>query len=69
LHCELGIHLLPLPELRMLVIDLLKNRGLFKQQDGGGIKREVLKVMMERGYMPDQPIKTKKVKSKNSFHL
>jgi hypothetical protein len=70
LHRELGLPLVPLPEVRMLVMQfLLKNPGLFKQQDGGGIKREVLKVMMERGYMPDQPIKTKKVKSKNSFHL
>jgi hypothetical protein len=64
LHRELGIHLLPLPELRMLVIAfLLKNRGLFKQQGSGGIKHaEVLKFMMESGYMPDKPIRTKKVK-------
>jgi hypothetical protein len=63
LHRELGIHLLPLPELRMLVIALLKNRGLFKQQGSGGIKHaEVLKFMMESGYMPDKPSRTKKVK-------
>jgi hypothetical protein len=46
----------------MLVIDfLLKNRGQ-SEQNNGGIKREVLKVMMETGYMPDKPIRTKKVK-------
>jgi hypothetical protein len=61
LHRELGIPLVPLPELRMLVIDfLLKNRGLFKE--GGGVKNEVLKVMIESGYMPDKPIRTKKIK-------
>ncbi|MFL6379961.1 MAG: hypothetical protein ACJ72S_01555 [Nitrososphaeraceae archaeon] len=33
---ELGLPLLPLPELRMLVIEfLLKNRGLFRQGSGG----------------------------------
>ena len=63
LYRELEIPLLPLPELRMLVIALLKNRGLFKQQGSGGIKHaEVLKFMMESGYMPDKPIRTKKVK-------
>ena len=37
LHRELGIPLLPLPEVRMLVLDfLLKNRGLFKQQGNSG---------------------------------
>jgi hypothetical protein len=59
LHRELGIPLVPLPELRMLVIDfLLKNR----EQNRGGIKGEVLKVMMESGYMPDKPTRTKKIK-------
>jgi hypothetical protein len=34
LHRELGIPLVPLPEEKMLVLEfLLKNRGLFKQQD------------------------------------
>ena len=62
MHRELGIPLVHLPELRMLVIDfLLKNRGQ-SEQNNGGIKREVLKVMMESGYMPDKPIRTKKVK-------
>jgi hypothetical protein len=62
LHRELGIPLVPLPELRMLVIDfLLKNREQ-SEQNSGGIKRDVLKVMMESGYMPDKPIRTKKVK-------
>jgi hypothetical protein len=63
LHRELGIPLVPLPELRMLVIQfLLKNPGLFKQQDDDGIKNaEVLKIMMESGYMPDKPIRTKKI--------
>ena len=48
----------------MLVIDfLLKNRGPFKQQGSDRIKHaEVLKVMMETGYMPNKPIRTKKVK-------
>jgi hypothetical protein len=65
LHRELGIPLVPLPELRMLVIDfLLKNHGQSEQQGNSGIKREVLKVMIESGYMPDKPIKTKK-ESKN----
>src|SRR6187200_3046440 len=52
LYRELGIPLLPLPELKMLVIDfLVKNPGLFKQQHSGGIKHGgVLKVMMESGY-------------------
>jgi hypothetical protein len=61
LHRELGIPLVPLPEEKMLVLEfLLKNRGLFKQQDSSGIKHaEVLKFMMETGYMPDKPIKTK----------
>jgi hypothetical protein len=48
----------------MLVIQLLlKNPGLFKQQGNDGIKHvEVLKFIMESGYMPDKPIKTRKVK-------
>jgi hypothetical protein len=63
LHRELGIPLVPLPELRMVVIHfLLKNPGLFKQQGSDGINgTEVLKVMVESGYMPDKPIRTKKV--------
>jgi hypothetical protein len=40
LHREPGIPLVPLPELRMLVIDfLLKNRGQSEQQSNSGIKR------------------------------
>jgi hypothetical protein len=64
LHRELEIPLVPLPELRMVIIEfLLKNRGLFKQQDSDGIKHAgVLKFMMESGYMPDKPIKMKKIK-------
>jgi hypothetical protein len=52
-----------LPEVRMLVIQfLLKNPELFKQ-DGSGTKHsEVLKFMMETGYMPDKPIRTKEIK-------
>jgi hypothetical protein len=63
LHRELGIPLVPLPEEKMLVLEfLLKNPGLFKQQGSDGIKyAEVLKFMMESGYMPDKPIKTKKM--------
>ena len=54
--------LIPLPEVKMLVTQfLLKNPGLFKQ-DGGIKDAEVLKVMMESGYMPDKPIRTKKIK-------
>ena len=62
LHRELGIPLLPLPELRMIVLGfLLKNPGLFKQQRSDGIKHaEVLKFMIESGYMPDKPIKQRK---------
>ena len=64
LHRELGIPLLPLPEVKTLVTQfLLKNRRLFKQQGSDAIKHaEVLKSMMESGYTPDKPIKTKKVK-------
>jgi hypothetical protein len=64
LYRELGMPLLPLPEEKMLVIQLLlKNPGLFKQQGNDGIKHvEVLKFIMESGYMPDKPIKTRKVK-------
>jgi hypothetical protein len=67
LHRELGIPLVPLPEEKMLVLEfLLKNRGLFKQQGSLGIKHaEVLKFMMESGYMPDKPIRIKKIKVKN----
>jgi hypothetical protein len=62
LHRELGIPLVPLPEVSMLITQfLLKNPGLFKQ----AVKvEEVLRVMMESGYMPDKPIKTKKIKVK-----
>ena len=62
LHRELGIPLLPLPELRMIVIEfLLKNPGLFKQQGSEGIKHEeVMKFMIESGYTPDKPIWTKR---------
>ncbi len=59
MHRELGIPLVPLPEEKMLVLELLKNRGLFKQQDSSGIKHAEVKFMMETGYMPDKPIKTK----------
>jgi hypothetical protein len=64
LYRELGIPLLPLPELKMLVIDfLVKNPGLLKQQDSDGIKHGgVLKVMIESGYMPDKPVRLIKVK-------
>ena len=64
LHRELGIPLVHLPEEKMLVIQfLLKNPGLFKQQGNGGIKHaEVLKFMIESGYMADKPIRTKKIK-------
>ncbi len=64
LRRELRIPLVPLPEEKMLVLEfLLKNRGLFKQQGSDGIKvPEVLKFMMESGYMPDRPIRTKKIK-------
>jgi hypothetical protein len=62
LYRELRIPLVPLPEVSMLVTQsLLKNPGLFKQ-DGGIKDAEVLKVMMESGYMPDKPIRTKKIK-------
>src|ERR671932_562802 len=62
LHRELGIPLVPLPELSAVVTQfLLENPGLFKQQGNHGIKvPEVLKFIMESGYMPDKPIKTKK---------
>jgi hypothetical protein len=50
LHRELGIPLVPLPELSMVVMQfVLKNRGLFKQQADGTKNAEVLKVMMETG--------------------
>jgi hypothetical protein len=64
LHRELGIPLVPLPEVRMLVIDfLLKNRGQSEQQGSDGINgTEVLKCMMESGYMPDKPVRLIKVK-------
>ena len=64
LYRELGIPLVHLPEEKMLVLEfLLKNRGLFKQQGSDGIKdAEVLKFMMETGYMPDKPIRTKNLK-------
>ena len=63
LHHELGIPLVPLPELSAVVTQfLLENPGLFKQQGSSGIKvPEVLKFMMESGYMPDKPIKQSKV--------
>jgi hypothetical protein len=63
LHRKLGLPLVPLPEVRMLVIQfLLKNPELFKQ-DGSGTKHsQVLKFMMETGYMPDKPIRTKEIK-------
>src|SRR5919202_5558676 len=58
LHRELGIPLLPLPELSTVVTQfLLKNRGLFKQDNCGIKNTEVLKVMVESGYMPDKPIR------------
>jgi hypothetical protein len=41
---------------------LSKNPGLFKQASDGIKHAEVLKVMMESGYMPDKPIRTKKTK-------
>jgi hypothetical protein len=60
LHRELGIPLVPLPEEKMLVTQfLLKNPGLFKQGSDGIKGAEVLKIMMESGYTPDKPIKTK----------
>jgi hypothetical protein len=57
-------YLLYIARREMLVIQfLLKNPGLFKQQGNGGIKHaEVLKFMIESGYMPDKPIRTKKIK-------
>ena len=55
LHCE--------PELNAVVTQfLLRNPGLFKQGNDGIKVPEVLKFMMESGYMPDKPIKTKKIK-------
>jgi hypothetical protein len=61
LHRELGIPLAPLPELSAVVTQfLLKNPGLFKQGNDGIKVPEVLRFMMESGYMPDKPIKTKK---------
>jgi hypothetical protein len=63
LHCELGIPLVPLPELNAVVTQFLsRNPGLFKQGNDGIKVPEVLKFMMESGYTPDKPIKTKKVK-------
>jgi hypothetical protein len=63
LHCELGIPLVPLPELNAVVTQfLLRNPGLFKQGNDGIKVPEVLKFMMESGYTPDKPIKTKTVK-------
>jgi hypothetical protein len=60
LHRELGIPLVPLPEVSMLVTQfLLQNPGLFRQGSGGIKGAEVLKIMMESGYTPDKPIKTK----------
>jgi hypothetical protein len=54
---ELGLPLLPLPEMRMLATQfLLKNPGLFKQGSSGIKEAEVLKIMIESGYMPDKPI-------------
>jgi len=42
---------------------LLKNPGLFKQQGSDAIKvPEVLKLTMESDYMPDKPIRTRKIK-------
>jgi hypothetical protein len=47
----------------LYVIKLLVVMLLFKQQGSDGIKHaEVLKFMMESGYMPDKPIKTKRSK-------
>jgi hypothetical protein len=70
MHRELGIPLVPLPEEEMLVIQfLLKHPGLFKQGNDGIKHAEVLKFMMESGYTPDKPIRTKKVKIKNSPYI
>ena len=64
LYRELGIPLVPLPELSAVVTQfLLENPGLFKQQCNSGIKvPEVLKFMIKSGYVPDKPIKIKKIK-------
>jgi hypothetical protein len=52
---------IPLREARMLALEYYsKNPELFKQDGVEGDK--VLKVMMERGYMHDKPIRTKKIK-------
>ena len=68
LQRELGILAIPLRELKMLALEFYrKNRELFNNEVIEGEK--VLKVMMERGYMPDRPIKTKKIKSKNSPYV
>jgi hypothetical protein len=60
LERELGIRVVPWGELAALALDFFgKNPKLFKNEVRG---EEVLNVMIEKGYMPDKPIKTKKIK-------
>jgi hypothetical protein len=52
---ELGMRAIPLRELKMLALDFYsKNVELFGDEIRG---EKVLKVMMERVYMPDKPVK------------
>ena len=68
LQRELGVLATSFKELKMLALEFYrKNRELFNNEVIEGEK--VLKVMMERSYMPDRPIKTKKIKSKNSPYV
>jgi hypothetical protein len=60
LQRELRIRATPFREVKMLALQFFtKNPELFKQDEIKGEK--VLKVMMESGYMPDKPIKMKKM--------
>ena len=57
LERELGIRAIPLKEVRLLGLEFYsKNAVLFGHEVEGD---KVLKVMMESGYMPDKPIRTK----------
>ena len=65
LQRELGVLATPFKELKMLALEFYrKNRELFNNEVIEGEK--VLKVMLETGYMPDKPIRTKKVNDSES---
>jgi hypothetical protein len=58
LHRELGLRATPFKEVKLLALEFYrKNVELLGDEIRG---EKVLKVMMERDYMPDKPIKTKK---------